>query len=230
MTNTQLIAFPNKDYAAAKRQFVELYGSPIVMNTYLKIAVLCLTSVCVALVTLDVKSVEALQNFKPPIIRIQADGSTETMTYGGLVYHPREAEVRYFLTRFVEQYYGRIRSTLKRDYSRSLYFLDGRLADSIIDSNRKTKAIEEFLAGPSEEVDIDVKNVSIEDLRTPPYHATVEYDKIYYSPQSRQELRREKYTGNFVFVVKEQVSNAMVPINPLGFTITYFREDQAFQP
>ena len=58
---------------------------------------------------------------------------------------------------------------------------------------------------------------------------TVDFEKVYYSPHDRQEIRREKYTGNFVFVVKDQVSNAMIPVNPLGFTITYFREDQAFQ-
>ena len=43
------------------------------------------------------------------------------------------------------------------------------------------------------------------------------------------ELKREKYTAHFVFVVKDGVPNAMIPINPLGLTITYFREDQAFQ-
>jgi type IV secretory pathway TrbF-like protein len=230
MSTSQLIAFPNKDYAAAKRQFVELYGSPVVMNTYLKIAVLCLSFVCVALVVLDVKSNEALRNFKPPFIRIHDNGSTDTMSYGGEAYHPREAEVRYFLTHFVEQYYARIRSTFKRDYSRSFYFLDGRLTNAIIDANRKNKSFEDFLAGRSEEIDIDVQNVSIEDLRTPPYHATVDFEKVYYSPHDHQELRREKYTGNFVFIVKEQVTNAMIPVNPLGFTITYFRDDQAFQP
>ena len=88
---------------------------------------------------------------------------------------------------------------------------------------------DKFLAGRSEEIEINVKNVSIEDLRAPPYHATVDFEKVYYSPHDRQEVRREKYTGNFVFVVKEQVSNAMIPVNPLGFTITYFRDDQAFQ-
>ncbi|MBZ5677075.1 MAG: type IV secretion system protein [Acidobacteriia bacterium] len=230
MPTSQLIALPVKDYAAAKRQFVEIYGSPIVMNTYLKIALLCSNLVCVCLIGLVVKSNEALRNFKPPIIRIDGTGRTDTLSYGGVEYSPREAEVRYFLNQFVEQYYGRIRSTLKRDYSRSLYFLDGRLADSIMASDRKSKAIEEFLAGRSEEIEINVKNVSIEDLRAPPYHATVDFEKIYFSPHDRQELRREKYTGNFVFVVKDQVSNAMIPVNPLGFTITYFRDDQAFQP
>jgi hypothetical protein len=41
--------------------------------------------------------------------------------------------------------------------------------------------------------------------------------------------RREKYVGHFVFITKENVPNAMIPVNPLGLTITYFREDQAFQ-
>ena len=31
------------------------------------------------------------------------------------------------------------------------------------------------------------------------------------------------------FVLKDQIPNAMVPVNPLGLTITYFRVDQAFQ-
>jgi hypothetical protein len=30
-------------------------------------------------------------------------------------------------------------------------------------------------------------------------------------------------------VVKDHVPNALIPVNPLGLTITYFREDQAFQ-
>jgi hypothetical protein len=47
-------------------------------------------------------------------------------------------------------------------------------------------------------------------------------------PADGAELKREKYTAHFVFVVKDRVPNAMIPVNPLGLTITYFREDQAF--
>ena len=39
---------------------------------------------------------------------------------------------------------------------------------------------------------------------------------------------RERYVGNFVFSFRDRVPNELIPINPLGFTITYFREDQAF--
>lgn len=43
------------------------------------------------------------------------------------------------------------------------------------------------------------------------------------------EIKREKYTAHFVFIVKDHVRNDMIPVNPLGLTITYFREDEAFQ-
>ena len=72
-------------------------------------------------------------------------------------------------------------------------------------------------------------NVSIQDLRSSPYRATADFEKIYYSPATREITRREKYVANIVFVKKNRVPNDMIPVNPLGLTITYFREDQAFQ-
>ena len=72
-----------------------------------------------------------------------------------------------------------------------------------------------------------VTNVSIEDLRKPPYHATVEFEKVYFG-LDHQESQREKYVANFLFIVRDRVPNNLIPVNPLGLTITYFREDQAF--
>jgi len=61
-----------------------------------------------------------------------------------------------------------------------------------------------------------------------PYRATVDFDKVYLSPATRAEARRETYVAHVVFVTDDHVDNARIPINPLGLTITYFREDQAF--
>jgi hypothetical protein len=41
--------------------------------------------------------------------------------------------------------------------------------------------------------------------------------------------RRTLYTVNFVFFFRAHVPNEFIPINPLGMTITYFREDRAFK-
>jgi type IV secretory pathway component VirB8 len=37
------------------------------------------------------------------------------------------------------------------------------------------------------------------------------------------------YTATFVFVFRNDVPSQLIPINPLGLTITYFREDEAFK-
>lgn len=229
MTDAEFLPPPAKDYNAAKRQFVELYGSLAVMNTYLKIAVLCLCLVCVGLVFLNFKTIQAAHNLKPLVIRINDVGRAQAVNYDSLEYRPQEAEIRYFLIQFVQAYYGRIRPTVKENYTRSLYFLDGRLADAIMEANKKSKAIESFLAAPAEEIDIQVKNVAIEDLRKAPYKATVDFEKVYYAVADHAEIRREKFVASFIFTIKEQVANNLIPVNPLGLAITYFREDQAFQ-
>src|SRR5262249_45168933 len=150
------------------------------------------------------------------------------ISYSAAEYRPQAPEIRYFLIQFVTDHYARVRATTRENYARSLYFLDRRLAEATIEANNKSKAIERFLADPREEIDIRVRNVAIEDLRGPQYKATVDYDKIYYAPAGHLELRRESFVGQFVFVVKDRVANTMIPVNPLGLTITYFREDQAF--
>jgi hypothetical protein len=50
---------------------------------------------------------------------------------------------------------------------------------------------------------------------------------VYYSPADHSELKRTLYTANFVFLFKTNVPNELIPINPLGLAITYFREDEA---
>jgi type IV secretory pathway TrbF-like protein len=229
MPDTQWMPPPVNDFDVAKRQYLELYGSVAVMNTYLKIALVCVSFVALGLLMLNIKTYTAFHNLKPLVIRINQIGRAEAITYGSLEYQPQEAEIKYFLAQFVQSFYGRMRVTLKEAYPRSLYFLDGRLADAIIEANKKTKAMETFLSGQTEEIDIQVKNVAIEDLRTPPYKATVEFEKVVYGSAERTEMRRQRYVANFVFVVRTPVPNALIPVNPLGLTITYFREDQAFE-
>jgi len=178
---------------------------------------------------LNLKTYRAFRDLKPLVIRINEVGRAEAVRYDTLEYRPQEAEIKYFLIDFVQRHYSRIRATLRENYARSLYFLDGRLADAIIETNKKNKVIETFLTSTSEEIEVRVTNVSIEDVRAAPYKATVDFEKVYYSPADRTEIKREKYVANFVFMVKERVPNAMIPVNPLGLTIIYFREDQAFQ-
>ena len=212
----------------AKSQFVELYGSTSVTNTYLRIIVLTQSLLLAGSLVLNFRLYSATQERETVVVRVNEMGRPEAST-SSRRYEPQEAEVKYFLTQFVQQHYGRMRATVQENFSRSLYFLDGRLADEIMERAKNDKAIETVLAGQANETEVRVTGVSIEDLRKAPYRATVEYEKVHYTTGVRQEARRDKFVGNFIFSLKDHVSNKMVPINPLGFTITYFREDQKFE-
>lgn len=214
----------------AKRLYLEQYSDPMVTNTYLKIALVLLAMVALALALLDWKTVRAVQNFRPLVIRIDDLGRAEAVDYHNFQYKPHDVEAKYFLSQFCALYYRRNRYTIQDDFSKSLYFLDPSLAEGVMDAYRKGDIIRKFLTDPNApEIDVDVKNVALEGLQSPPYRARVDFYMVYYSPADHSELKRDLYTANFVFVFKTQVPNSLIPINPLGMTITYFREDEAFK-
>jgi len=216
------------EFGPARRRYIEEYGFTLVMNRYLKVALMSLSGVAVALVALNVQTQRTFRNFKPLVIRIDDVGRAAAVSYDSLTYTPQAPELKYFLVQFVTRHYSRMRATVRQQYAESLYFLDGRLADATIEANKKTGAIERFLTGSGDEVDVRVKNVTLEDLRQPPYRATVEFEQVYLAPATRAARKRETYVAHLVFVLQPVVENARIPINPLGLTITYFREDQAF--
>ena len=213
----------------ARRQFVELYGSALVLNTYLKIALLLVSLIAVGLLLLNFRTQAKYASVKPLVIRIDDVGRAEAVAYDAATYKPQAKELRYFLTRFVATHFSRLRATIQRDYPDSLFFLDSRLADATIAQNDQARVMEAFLTNPSaDEIEVDVKNVTFVDLSKPPYKASVDFDKILYAPGTRQERKRETYIAQIDFTLRDTVPNAFVRVNPLGLQITYFRVDQAF--
>jgi len=220
----------HRSFHDAKRLYLEQYGDPMVTNTYLKTALVLVSLVALGLALVDLRTIRTFQNFRPLVIRIDDLGRAEAINYHNFEYKPQDAEAKYFLSQFCTLFYRRNRYTIQNDFSKSLYFLDGKLANGILDEYRKTDIVRKFLTNTAApEIDIDVKKVALEELQSPPYRARVDFYMVYYSPADHSELKRDLYTANFLFVFKAQVPNELIPINPLGLTITYFREDQAFK-
>src|ERR1700722_11345013 len=220
----------DRSFHDAKRPYLEQYGDPMVTNTYLKIALVLVSLVAIAVAVVDFRTIRTFENFRPLVIRIDDLGRAEAINYHNLEYQPQDAEAKYFLSQFCEFYYRRNRYTIQNDFSKALYFLDGKLADGILDTNRKNDILRKFLTNSSlAEIDIEVKKVALDQMQNPPFRARVDFYMIYSSPADHSELKRDLYTANFVFVFKGRVPNELIPINPLGLTITYFREDQAFK-
>jgi type IV secretion system protein VirB5 len=213
----------------AKRQYVELFGSALVMNTYLKIALLCVSIVAVGLVVLNIRTQDKYANVKPLVIRIDEVGRAQAVQYDTLTYAPegQAPELKYFLVQFVTKHFARLRATVKQQYAESLYFLDAGLADATIAQDQRDHGMDTFLTGTGDETEIQVRNVTLDELKAPPYKAVVEFDKVRIGYGNRQEGMHETHVAQITFVLRGQIPNAVIPVNPLGLTITYFRVDQA---
>src|SRR6266850_1525623 len=219
-----------KTLESARRQFVELYGSSLVMNTYLKLALLMVSLLALGLLSLNVRTQAAAANVKPLVVRIDDVGRAEAVQYDASAYTPQAPELRYFLTQFVVKHFSRIRTTVQREYPDSLFFLDPALADATIAQNEQSRVMETFLTNPSaDEVDIAIQNVSLSELTKAPYKASISFQKVLFTPGTRTERARQSYVAQVDFVLRDHVPNEFVRVNPLGLQVFYFRVDQAFE-
>jgi type IV secretory pathway TrbF-like protein len=220
---------PTPEITRAAERYLEQYGDPLVMNTYLKVTILVLGLVCLALAALVFKSQKALASMKPIIIRINDVGHAEAIDYRNYQYRPQEAENKYYLSRWAELYFNRNRFTIERDQTHSLYFLNSDVQRAVIDQERKDNIIQTYVKDSSlPYVDVDIKNVVLDDLRQSPYSARIEFEKVYTSPADHSEIKRERWTASVTYVFRDSVKNTELAVNPLGLTIIRFRVDQAF--
>jgi hypothetical protein len=86
------------------------------------------------------------------------------------------------------------------------------------------QTIENFLSSNGDEVEIRVKNVTLDELKTPPYKATVDFEKVYYGQGGRQERKRETFVAQVNFVLRDQIPKGFhalrdAPIEPVSVAV-----------
>lgn len=214
-----------KSYDDAAREFANAIAQPQVARNYFAAGMIVTSLLSMGLLVLNFRT-QALQRERI-VVRIDDVGRAQALGYSSLQYKPQAPEIKYFLTQFVHDYYGRKRATVRENFERSMAFLNSSLAAARMDDERKTKAIEKFLVGDADEIDIQVSNIVLADLRKPPYIGQIDAEKIFRG-RDGSELKREKYVESITFSFTDQVPNALIPVNPLGLMVTYLREDQAF--
>ncbi len=217
------------DITRAAQRYLEQYGDPLVMNTYLKIVNLALVVICLVLGALIFKSQKALATMKPMVIRINDVGRAEAIDYRNYQYKPQEAENKYYLSRWADLYFSRNRFTIERDQTQALYFLNSDVQRAVIEQERKSNVILAYRNDSTlPYVDVEVKNIVLDDLRISPYTARIEFEKVYQSPTDHTETKRERWTATVTYVFRDNVQNSELAVDPLGLTIIRFRVDQAF--
>lgn len=202
-----------------------------VMNNLLKI-------VCVGLAVLMVlfgigmfRFAQIAAHREPWVVRVNGIGQAEGVNLKYASYTPQDAEMRYFLTQFVTNFYSRNRKTLQILYPASLYFLDQDEYNTVDAEDRKTHWAAKFLTGGDDDADVDVKNVALDESRKPLYRAEVPFVRIYRNTGGA-ETKREQYLFTAWFRVNPAIAtknNEMEKWNPLGFQIVSFRADKGFE-
>ena len=81
----------------------------------------------------------------------------------------------------------------------------------------------------TEEVEIDFKNITVTELRTPPFRAQIDFAKQTITPISRAVRGTQLFTAQVEFLRLEHPPDDWVLTNPLGFQITYIRVDPALK-
>jgi type IV secretory pathway TrbF-like protein len=204
----------------AAERYLEQYGDPLVMNTYLKITILVLGVVCLMLGALTFKSQKALAGMKPLVIRINDVGHADAIDY---------RNYQYYLSRWATLYFQRNRYTIERDQTQALYFLNSDVQQAVIRQEQLNKTITTFQQDSTlPYVDINIKSVVLDDLRQSPYSARIEFEKVYTNANDHSEIKTERWTASVTYVFADHVENNALAFNPLGLTIVRYRADQAF--
>jgi type IV secretory pathway TrbF-like protein len=213
----------------AAERYLEQYGDPMVMNTYLKVTIV-LGLVCLMLGALTFKSQTALTHMRPLIIRVSDVGHADAIDYRNYQYKPQEAENKYYLARWTSLYFQRNRYTIENDQTGALYFLNSDVQHAVIRQEQQDKTISTFQHDSTlSYVDIDIKSIVLDDLRQSPYSARIEFEKVYTNSADHTVLKRERWIASVTYVFADTVANDALAVNPLGLTIIRFRADQAFQ-
>jgi type IV secretory pathway TrbF-like protein len=214
----------------AAERYLEQYGDPMVMNTYLKVTIIVLGLVCLMLGALTFKSQTALTHMRPLIIRVSDVGHADAIDYRNYQYKPQEAENKYYLARWTSLYFQRNRYTIENDQTGALYFLNSDVQHAVIRQEQQDKTISTFQHDSTlSYVDIDIKSIVLDDLRQSPYSARIEFEKVYTNSADHTVLKRERWIASVTYVFADTVANDALAVNPLGLTIIRFRADQAFQ-
>lgn len=180
----------------AAERYLEQYGDPLVMSTYLKITILVLGVVCLMLGALTFKSQKALAGMKPFVIRINDVGHADAIDYRNYQYKPQEAENKYYLSRWATLYFQRDRYTIERDQTQALYFLNSDVQQAVIRQEQLNKTITTFQQDSTlPYVDINIKSVILDDLRQSPYSARIEFEKVYTNANDHSEIETERWTA-----------------------------------
>ena len=212
----------NKD---AGREYAEIWGETVHSNRHLRLlsAVLGVIGLLLAILALRLGSLDPP---KPIVIRVDDVGRAEALAYEAVQAQadPLDPTTKYFINRFIHDFYSRQRATVEQHWTRSLRFLTTDLANAAFEAESQNIA---RVAAGVESRQIRVENVVLRLHAHPeePHSGTADFELVHTARE--QEVERQRWSLSLKFVFLAEIPPDLVVTNPMGIVITYLQADRA---
>ena len=213
------------DKQDAGREFADIWAEAVQSNRNLRILTVSLgiSLFLVLIITLRLAWQPAP---KPIVIRVDEVGRAEALAYEAATAKadPLDPTTKYFLNRFIHDFYSRRTATVQDHWTRSLRFLTTDLADkAFADSSEQIALVSGGFAQEESQVENVVLRIHV--AEEPPHGATADFDLVALARE--QETERQRWSLSIQFVFLQEVPPALVVYNPMGIMITYLQADRA---
>ena len=209
----------------AGSEYAEIWGEAIHANRHLRVISIGLGIGLLLLIILVIRIV-SVEPPRPIVVRVDEVGRAEAVAYEAMEAqaNPLDPTTKYFLNRFIYDFYSRRRATVQEHWSRSLRFLSTELANASFRSESRDIAL--LAAGAArEELQVDRVVLRIQANPREPHSATADFDLVRMAMAN--ETGRERWSLSLQFQFLEEIPPDLIVHNPMGIVITYLQGDRA---
>ncbi len=209
----------------AGAEYAEIWGEAIHSNRHLRVISVGLGMGLILLIVVVIRVV-SVEPPRPIVVRVDEVGRAEAVAYEAMEAQadPLDATTKYFLNRFIYDFYSRRRATVQENWSRSLRFLTTELANASFRAESRNVAL--LAAGAArDELQVDRVVLRIQANPREPHSATADFDLV--RMEMENEVGRERWTLSLQFLFLEEIPPDLIVFNPMGIIISYLQGDRA---
>lgn len=209
----------------AGAEYAEIWGEAIHSNRHLRVISIGLAGVLLLLGVVIIR-LASVDPPRPIVVRVDEVGRAEAVAYETMEVQadPLDPTTKYFLNRFIHDFYSRRGATVQQHWSRSLRFLSPELANASFRAESRNIAL--LAAGAAtDELQVDRVVLRIQANPRQPHGATADFDLVRLVAQN--EASRERWSLSLQFVFLEEIPPDLIVHNPMGIVITYLQGDRA---
>ena len=214
----------NREHDAG-REYAEIWGETVEANRKLRTLATILAAACLALGVLLLR-VATVEPPRPIVVRVDEVGRAEAVAYEAATAQadPLDPTTKYFLNRFIADFYSRRQATVEEHWTRSLRFLSTELANAAF--TRDGAEVAAMAAGTANtEIQVEQVVLRIHPAPEAPHGATADFDLVHL--RQGQETLRERWSITVRFTFLAVIPSELVVYNPMGILITYLQADRA---